>query len=229
MNVLYWIKALFTNNSIGGTRANSSYDKGMRPICKEAKVSVDEKKRSDIIISPQLNSNDGEENKEKNLESKGDNRVQNANYDETITSAENALQNHQITSGCFIETEEATESEVRKKKQSDIDSCGELVLDKTLCQAEKTATKEFSFVSGVEEDSLNITVENGEKTKSVYGYDALSVLKLKSESELYEDQNNPPRIQDDELLTYLLDNSSLEFRGKTDRISYFGFSMRGLY
>ncbi len=242
MNIINWITTLFANNNIRGTHTDASCNEEKHmddtSICKGAKASVGEKDESETTIPQPLNSKDRDINIENNTDLGGNTNVQSENPAETISSAEKVLPNQQLRPEHLIEYEEVAESEEQKNKQKDTDPHSERVQDKTLCKGVKNATEESAAAKDEEKD-LPIEMERGKQGVN----DALidcgegtpqnnvdnnpSENIQKSENKSCEVQKNLPEMQNEELLTYLLDNSEPEFRGKTGDIFYSGFSMRG--
>ena len=242
MNIINWITSLFENKNIRGTHSDASCNEEKymddTSTCKGAKASVGKKDELEITMPRPINSKDREINKENNANLRGDTRGQSENPAETKSSVEKVLPNQQLRPDHLIENEEAAEREEQKNRQRDIPSLNDCVQDKTLCKGVKNATEESAAAKNEEKDlSIETEIVNqgvndalidcGEGTPQNNVDNNPSESIHKSDNKSCEAQKNLPEMQNEELLTYLLDNSEPEFRGKTGEILFSGFSMRG--
>ena len=245
MNKDNGIKTMFTNDGIRGTHTDIICNEGEHEergaaVCENDNIPVSEKGVSEKTVSPTLKIANNTENEVNDKELRENINVKNENDAEINSSAENVLPNQQIKQDHLIEIEEVTKNEEQEKELNDKEINRESSLEKTTCQDGRIAFESSSNIKDVK-DATTTTKENAVDKKDLkdnttyrgkgmtcYSVDTNQVnLIRKSNNNSNQDQNNCSKTQNNDLFAYLMNNTALEFDGKSGRISYLGFSMQG--
>ncbi len=245
MNIFNGIITLFTRSDIKDMPTDASAKEDRREedgaaICEKDKAPIGKEFTSVESASPALKIIDDVGNETNKTELRTDTSVETENIVKSCLIADDVIPNQQTEPEKLVGDEEAPKSGEQNKKLKSKVHRDEITSNNNPCQDDQNTSEKYS----VNKDAENTTVtavdkdyekkdlrgdfaDSGEEVLRSSVDNTLSNIIHKAENISCEVQEEPSESQRSDLLTYLLNNSMLEFHGKSEEISYLGFSMQG--